>query len=79
MKYSYDNETHQVGVHGDDITSEAQSHVNRLNIGLASMASMSKYTKEDPNTFVLQNMPSGPISKAVKSSFLSTKEEAKKP
>ncbi len=77
MKYSYDNETQMVGVHGDDVTPEEHSRINRLNVGLSSMKSMSKYTREDPNTYVLQNMPDGLIAKAVKSSFIKPEPEKK--
>lgn len=80
VKWSYDNETHQLGVHGDQTPElrQAQIAVNRLNTSLVSMQSLAKFTREDPNALITHalataGIPDGPAAKAimksVKSSF----------
>lgn len=82
VKWSYDNETHQLAIHGYN-SPQAQTAVNRLNIGLASIASLAKFTREDANGMLLHwfansGIEDGPasaaIKKALKSSFLSPKK-----
>jgi hypothetical protein len=76
LKWSYDNIGHKLTpYYNGDTPPEGFSNVvaatARLNIGLASMDSMNKYTKEDTNVEMFQwlkdaKLGNGPASKAVR-------------
>ena len=76
LKWSYDNLNHKITPYYDgDKPPEGFDKVvaasARLNIGLASMDSMGKYTKEDTNALMFQwlkdaRLGNGPASKAIR-------------